>query len=86
MKKIIIPAVREESEYICDLTGKPAVAHLVMTFSYGSFRDMDLLDVDLSAEAAEDVLKLLQSKYPQMQPARTDGYNPCPVCRRDWAG
>jgi hypothetical protein len=65
MKKIITPAVREDAEYICDVTGKPAVAKLVMTFGYGSQRDMDLLNVDLCSEVAEDVLKLLQGKYPQ---------------------
>jgi len=81
MKKIITPAVREEAEYICDVTGKPAVAHLVMMFGYGSFRDLDVLKVDLSAEAAEDVLTLLQSKYPQMQPKEEESFlAPCPLC------
>jgi len=32
MKKIITPGVREEAELICGLTGKPAVARLVMVF------------------------------------------------------
>ena len=83
MKKIITPAVREEAEYICDVTGRPAVAHLAMTFGYGSFRDMDVLRVDLCAEAAEDVLKLLQSKYPQMQPEERESFlGPCPLCER----
>ena len=68
MKKIIQPAVREESELVCDVTGKPAVAKLRMEFGYGSRRDMDLLEVDLCDEVAEEVLKLLQSKYPQFQP------------------
>ena len=86
MKKIIQPAVREESEFICDVTGKPAVARLVMTFGHGSFRDMDLPEVDLSAETAEEVLKLLQSKYPQFQPKQVEGYDPCQVCRRGWSG
>ena len=45
-----------------DLTGKPAVATLVMTFGYGSARDLDVLRVDLCNEAAEEVLALLQSK------------------------
>jgi hypothetical protein len=84
MKKIITPAVREEAELICDVTGKPAVARLIMVFGYGSFRDGDLLKVDLSAEAAEDVLKLLQSKYPQMQ-SRDDRdgiLGPCELCGR----
>lgn len=62
MKKIIRPAVREEAELICDVTGKPAVARLVMTFGYGSFRDMELLEVDLCAEAAEEVLKFDPAK------------------------
>jgi len=29
MKKIITPGVREEVEYMCDVTGKPAVAELI---------------------------------------------------------
>jgi hypothetical protein len=83
MKKILTLGVREEAEYICDVTGKPAVAKLVMVFGYGSFRDMDVLRVDLSAEAAEDVLKLLQSKYPQMQPYEEEiPFGPCPLCER----
>jgi hypothetical protein len=71
MKKIIRPGVREEYELVCDVTGEPAVAELVMTFGYGSVRDMDVLKVDLCNEAAEEVLKLLQSKYPQFQPVET---------------
>lgn len=82
MKKIVTPAVREEVEFICDVTGKPAVAHLAMIFGYGSFRDMDVLKVDLSAEAAEDVLKLLQSRYPQFQPKEKELGEPCPICFR----
>ena len=39
MKKIITPAVREEYETLCDATGKPAVAGLVMYFWYGSSHD-----------------------------------------------
>ena len=52
-----------------------------MTFGDGSFWGTDLLSVDLSAEAGEDVLKLLQSKYPQMQPEfNPDGIlAPCPL-------
>lgn len=83
MKKIIREAVREAAEYLCDLTGKPAVARLVMSFGYGSARDMDLLNVDLCSEAAEDVPKLLQSRYPQFVPVEMrDGWVECPLCRR----
>jgi hypothetical protein len=83
MKKILTLGVREEAEYICDVTGKPAVAKLVMVFGYGSFRDMDVLPVDRSAEAAEDVLKFLQSKYPQMQSHDEESpLGPCPLCER----
>jgi hypothetical protein len=82
MKHIITPAVHEESERLCDVTGKPAVAHLVMTFGYGSQRDMDVLEVDLASEVAEEVLKLLQSKYPQFQPVETDNFTRCPMCGR----
>ncbi len=83
MKKIITPAVREEAEYVCDVTGKPAVATLVMTFGHGSARDMDVLRVDLSREAAEEVLALLQSKYPQFVPKEAESLmEPCPLCGR----
>jgi hypothetical protein len=83
MKKITTPGVREEAEYICDVTGKPAVAKLIMSFGYGSQRDMDLLDVDLSSEVAEDVLKLLQCKYPQFQSVETRERPSCPFCGRN---
>ena len=81
MKKIVTPAVREEYETLCDVTGKPAVAGLVMYFWYGSSQDGDALKVDMCEEVAEDVLKLLQSKYPQFQ-TKDDGDNimSCPLC------
>jgi hypothetical protein len=83
MKKIITAGVREEAEYICDVTGKPAVATLVMTFGYGSARDMDVLRADLSSEAAEEVLALLQSKYPDFVPMEAESFvQPCPLCER----
>jgi len=56
MKKILRPGVKEAYELICDVTGKPAVARLFMSFGYGSKRDLDILDVNLSDEVAEDVL------------------------------
>jgi hypothetical protein len=80
MKKISTPAVLEEAEYVCDVTGKRAVASLVMSFGYGSARDLDLLKVDLCSEVAEDILTLLQSRYPQFQPVATDGRPNCPLC------
>ena len=67
MKKIITPAVQEVSERVCDVTGKPAIAKLVMWFGFGSPRDGEVLEVDLSAETGEEVLQLLQSKYPQFK-------------------
>jgi len=70
MKKIIVPAVHEEAELICDVTGKPAVAKLTMSFEYGSDRDGDVLEADLCNEAANEILGLLQSKYPQFQTVR----------------
>ena len=39
MKKIIVPETREQAEFICDVTGKPAVAKLTLTFGYGSDHD-----------------------------------------------
>jgi len=83
MKKIITPAVREEYERLCDVTGQPAVARLVMTFGYGSQRDMDVLNVDLCNEAAEAVLKLLQSNYPQFKTVEEENlFAACPLCGR----
>jgi hypothetical protein len=67
MKKIITPAVAEVSESICDVTGKPAVAKLVMWFGYGSPRDGEVLEVDLSKEAGEDILQMLQARHPQFK-------------------
>jgi hypothetical protein len=83
MKKIIKPAVREEYELVCDVTGKPAVAKLVLWFDYyGGVRDSELLWVDLCEEVAEDILKLLQSKYPQIQTEKGSTPMHCPLCRR----
>jgi hypothetical protein len=81
MKKIITPAVREESEILCDVTGKPAAAGLVMYFWYGSRHDGDRLKIELSDEVAEDILKLLQTKYPQFKlEDRSDYLLRCPLC------
>jgi hypothetical protein len=83
MKKIIKPAVREEFQTLCDVTGKPAVAKLVMSFDYyGGVRDCELLRVDLCEEIAADVLNLLRSKYPQFQTEREENIMACPLCRR----
>jgi hypothetical protein len=83
MKIVKTPAVREEVDYICDVTGTQAVATLIMRFGYGSPRDTDVMRVDLSSEAAEEVLALLQSKYPQFVPKQTDSIiGPCPLCER----
>ena len=82
MKKIITPAVREEAEILCDVTGKPAMAGLLMWLCDGS-----VLKVDLCSEVAEDVLKLFQSKYPQFQIEEREGAGwtttlKCPLCER----
>ena len=83
MKKIITPAVREEAEILCDVTGKPAVSRLAMRFGfYGGHRDLQALEVDLCEEVAEDILKLLQSKYPQFQTVESDLLSACPMCGR----
>jgi hypothetical protein len=83
MKKIIKPGVREEYETLCDATGKPAVAGLVMYFWYGSSHDGNVLKVDMCDEVAKDVLKLLQSKYPQFQTTdNPDNLMHCPLCGR----
>ena len=67
MKKIIVPETREPAEFLCDVTGKPAVAKLTLTFGYGSDHDGEMLEADLSNEIANDVLALLQAKYPQFR-------------------
>ena len=67
MKKITVPETREQAEFICDVTGKPAVAKLTLTFGYGSDHDGERLEADLINEIANDVLALLQAKYPQFR-------------------
>lgn len=86
MKKIIKPGVREESETVCDVTGKPAVAKLVLAFDYyGGRHDCKVLRADLCEEVAACILKLLQSKYPQFQTQESERFEAaatCPLCRR----
>jgi hypothetical protein len=67
MKKIIVPEVREEAEYVCDVTGKPAVARLTLHFGYGSDHDGERLEGDLCNEVANELLALLQTRYPQFR-------------------
>ena len=67
MKRITVPEMRKQAEFICDVTGKPAVAKLMLTFGYGSDHDGEMLEADLSNEIANDVLALLQAKYPQFR-------------------
>jgi len=82
MKKIITPAIPEESEILCDATGKPAVAGLVMWFWYGASHDGSRLKVDMCDEVAEDVLKMIQSKYPQFKIEEERMFMYCPLCER----
>ncbi len=82
MKKVIRPAVMEEYELLCDVTGKPAVAKLVLGFDYyGGVHDCEVLRLDLCEEVAVEILKLVQDKYPQF---RTEEGEPsmCPMCGR----
>ena len=67
MKKVIVPEVKEKAEVICDVTGNPAVAKLTLWFGYGSDHDGEVLDVDLSCEAGNEVWNLLHSKYPEFR-------------------
>ncbi len=67
MKKILVPGVREECEWVCDVTGKPAVARLQLVGGWGSDFDGQELIADLSCETANEVLALLQAKYPQLK-------------------
>jgi len=39
MKRITVPEMRKQAEFICDVTGKPAVAKLMLAFGYGSDHD-----------------------------------------------
>ncbi len=83
MKKIITPGVREKYELICDVTGNPAVAKLVLCFDYyGGVRDCELLRVDLCEEVGAEILKLLQSKYPQLKTEKDQDVMGCPFCCR----
>src|SRR6266516_4662506 len=82
MKKVIRPEVREEYELLCDVTGKPAVAKLVLAFDYyGGVQDCEVLRLDLCEEVAVEILKLVQDKYPQF---RSEEGEPsmCPMCGR----
>jgi hypothetical protein len=67
MKKILVPGVREEVEYFCDVSGTRSVARLTMKFGYPSDHDGQMLDADLGNEAANEILALLQSRYPQLK-------------------
>ena len=82
MKKIIKPGVPEESETVCDATGKPAVAGLVMWFWYGSSHDGRRLKVDLCDEVAEEILEILQRKYPRFKIDEREWIMHCPLCER----
>ena len=82
MKKVIKPGVKEESEILCDVSGAPAVVSLCMSFGYGSPHDLSVLKADLSSEVAEEILGILQSKYPQLK-LKEEGFFPaCPMCER----
>ena len=83
MKHIKTAAVREDADFTCDVTGKPAVATLLMTFGYGSRRDMDMLRLDLCDEIAEDIVKYLKEKYPKLQYSERDFLSKCPLCDRE---
>lgn len=67
MKKILVPGVREECEWVCDVTGKPAVARLQLVGGYGSDFDGHELVADLSCEVASEIMAMLQAKYPQFK-------------------
>ena len=83
MKKIITPGVREEFKLVCDVTGQPAVAKLVLAFDYyGGVHDCKMLRVDLCEEVAADILELLQGKYPQFSIEEGDPPMHCQLCGR----
>lgn len=79
MKKIITPGVREEAEYVCDVTGKPAYGKLLMTFGYVSHHDTQILEMDLADEAADEVIQFLKSKSPGIKLRYGPLYS-CPFC------
>lgn len=76
MKKILVPGVREESELVCDVTGKPAAARLQLVGGWGSDFDGQELVADLSRETANKILAMLQAKHPQLKLAE---YNLIPL-------
>lgn len=81
MKKIITPAVREEADYLCDVTGKPAYGKLVMSFGYGSHHDTQVLEMDLSDKAADEIIEFLQEKSPEIN-LQDEPLHSCPLCGR----
>lgn len=81
MKKIITPAVREEAEILCDVTGKPAYGKLVISFGYGSHLDTQVLEMDLSDEAADEIIQFLQKKSPGIKLQDEPLYS-CLLCGR----
>ena len=87
MKKIITPAVRKEAKYVCDVTGKPAVARLALAFDYyGGVHDCKVLRVDMCEEVGAEVLNFLQSKFPHVQiqeQERLSSIAGCPMCGSD---
>lgn len=66
MKKIIKPAAQEQSEYFCDFSGEKLVdyipAELKICFGYGSKHDGFYLNLDLSDDAAEELLEFIKNK------------------------
>jgi hypothetical protein len=67
VKKLIKPGVQERAEYVCDVTGKPAVAELRLSFWYeGGEHDKQELHAHLSRETASQVLALLQTRFPSL--------------------
>jgi hypothetical protein len=63
MKRTMVPGVCEEAEYLCDVTGKSAVARLTLKFVYPADHDGQMLEADLGNEP----LTLLQAEYPQLK-------------------
>lgn len=60
MKRVIVPGVREECEFVCDSCKKDAYGCLQFSFWYGSKKDMTQATLHLCDECADSVINSIQ--------------------------